>query len=210
MIMARYTDPKCRLCRRQGVKLFLKGQRCLSPKCPIERKGAVPPGELSKRRRRSKPSEYSIQLKEKQKVKRTYGILERQFKRYFEKARKDKEATGEALLQMLESRLDNIVYRLGFASSRVQARQLVSHGHILVNGRPVNIASFGLKPDDTIAFSPNGMKVPFVKEALARKDVVIPEWLKRKAAVGKLERLPLRNEIEGDVDEKLVVEFYSR
>ena len=207
--MARYTEAKCRLCRREGVKLFLKSGRCLSPKCPVEKKGAVAPGMGSKRRRRAL-SEYGVQFREKQKVKRLYGVLERQFKRYFDEASKVKEATGDALLKILESRLDNVVYRLHLAPARVIARQLVTHRHIMVNGRIVNVPSFGVKPGDVIIVSPRGMEIPYVRETIAEKNVIIPNWLNRKAAGGKVERLPQRDEIEGEISEQLIVEHYSR
>lgn len=207
--MARYLDGKCRLCRREGVKLFLKGKRCLSPKCPIERKGAVPPGVKGTKRAR-RPSEYGIQLREKQKAKRTYGILEAQFKRYFKKARKVKGATGEALLRMLEQRLDNIVYRLGFSPSRSASRQIVSHGHVLVDGKKVNIPSYQVRVGETISLSPKGLKIKEVEETLAQKNVIIPSWLERKAAVGRVKKLPERDEIGGEINEQQIVEYYSR
>lgn len=207
--MGKVNEIKCRLCRREGIKLFLKGARCFSPKCPIERKGAVPPGPHGTKRRR-RLSEYGLQLREKQKVKRLYGIREKQFKHYFERAKKVREATGEALLQILESRLDNIVYRLGFALSRAMSRQLISHGHILVDGKKVNIASFEVKPGVTVTLSTKGLKIPPVKESLIKKDVIIPDWLEKKAAVGRIKRLPKREEIGGEIDEQAIVEFYSR
>lgn len=207
--MARSLDNKCRLCRREGVKLFLKGQRCFSPKCPLERKGAVSPGIHGGKRRRSRVSDYGRQLREKQKLKRLYSLREREFKRYFAKAKKVKGATGEALLQILGSRLDNLVFRLGFTSSRFQARQIVSHGHILVNGKKVDIPSYQVKPGETISLSLVGVKIPTVAENLAKKEA-LPSWLERKAAVGRMKRLPHREEIETDVDEQAVVEYYSR
>lgn len=200
---------KCRLCRREKSKLFLKGARCLSPKCPIDKKGAVTPGVNSQRRKRN-PSEYGIQLREKQKVKRTYGVMENQFKRYFAIARKTKGATGEALLKILEMRLDNVVYRLGFAPSRTMARQLVSHRHVFVNGKKVNIASYEVKPGDVINLSTKAIANPTLKKTLTEKNDIMPEWLIRKAAVGKVERLPRRDEIGDQIDEQLVVEYYSR
>ncbi|PIU03996.1 30S ribosomal protein S4 [Candidatus Shapirobacteria bacterium CG08_land_8_20_14_0_20_39_18] len=200
---------KCRLCRREKSKLFLKGARCLSPKCPIDKKGAVTPGVNSQRRKRN-PSEYGIQLREKQKVKRTYGVMENQFKRYFALARKTKGATGEALLKILEMRLDNVVYRLGFTPSRTMARQLVSHRHVYVNGKKVNIASYEVKPGDVINLSTKALVNPTLKKTLTEKNDIMPEWLIRKAAVGKVERLPRRDEIGDQVDEQLVVEYYSR
>lgn len=207
--MAKDNDGKCRLCRREGIKLFLKGARCLSPKCPIERKGAVPPGQHGAKRRR-RPSEFGSQLREKQKAKKIYSIKEKQFKNYFNRAKKVREATGEVLLQILESRLDNIVYRLGFAPSRAMARQLISHGHILVDGKKVDIASFEVKPGMTISLSSGGLKILPVMEWLARKEVIIPDWLEKKAAVGRIKRLPKREEIGGEINEQAIVEFYSR
>ena len=207
--MARYKDAKCRLCRREGTKLFLKGTRCFSPKCPIERRGGVPPGQHGQRRAR-RLSEFGVQLREKQKAKRLYGVLERQFRRYYEQAAKVKKGTGEALLQLLETRLDSVVYRLGFTLSRGIARQLVNHGHILVDGKKVDIPSYQMKPGQTISLSPKGLTINQVKTALAEKDRQIPAWLKRKAAVGKIDRLPKRDEIDANINEKLIVEFYSR
>ena len=208
--MARYKDAKCRLCRREGIKLFLKGVRCYSPKCPIERKGAVPPGQHGQKRRR-RLSDYGHQLREKQKVKRLYGVLERQFRRYFEKASKTKKGTGKVLLQLLESRIDNVLFRLGFVPSRSTARQLVSHGFVLVDGsKKVNIASQQIKPDQTISLTSGGLNLDYVRKSLAEKGRKIPDWLTRKAAVGKMIRLPEREEIEMDIDESLIVEYYSR
>lgn len=207
--MARYKDAKCRLCRREGVKLFLKGTRCFSPKCPIERRGGVPAGQHGQRGLR-RLSEFGVQLREKQKAKRLYGVLERQFRRNFEQAAKVREATGEALLQLLETRLDNVVYRLGFTLSRGIARQLVTHGHILVDGKKVNIPSYRVRPGEIISLAPKGLKISQVKTALEEKDRVIPGWLERKAAVGKVVRLPKREEIDASINEQLIVEFYSR
>lgn len=207
--MARYIEAKCRLCRREGIKLYLKGERCYSPKCPIERKGAVPPGQHGQRRF-SRASGYSHQLREKQKAKRIYGVLERQFRNYFKKALKVKEATGKFLLQLLESRLDNVVYRLGFVPSRSVARQLVDHGHILVDNKKVTIPSYQVKPEQTITLSTKALKIELVKKSLAEKGKKIPDWLKVKAAVGKMVRLPEREEIDLDINENLIVEYYSR
>lgn len=207
--MARYKDAKCRLCRREGVKLFLKGTRCFSPKCPIERRGGVPAGQHGQRGLR-RLSEFGVQLREKQKAKRLYGVLERQFRRNFEQAAKVREATGEALLQLLETRLDNVVYRLGFTLSRGIARQLVTHGHILVDGKKVNIPSYRVRSGEIISLAPKGLKISQVKTALEEKDRVIPGWLERKAAVGKVVRLPKREEIDASINEQLIVEFYSR
>lgn len=201
----RYLDAKCKLCRREGKKLFLKGERCYSPKCPLEKKGAVPPGIHGLRRRR-RLSEFGQQLREKQKAKRIYGLSERQFKRYFELANKK----GLSFLQILESRLDNVVYRLGFVPSRSVARQIVSHGHIQVEGKKVNIPSYQLKPGQTINLTPRGLEIDHVKKMLANKEYRVSPWLKRKAAVGKMERLAERSEIDTEVDEKLILEYYSR
>jgi len=206
--MARYIDPKCRLCRREGTKLFLKGERCFSPKCPLERKGAVPPGGYGQRRK-SRPSEYGEQLREKQKTKRTYGVLEKQFRHYFKKAFKKRGVTGEVLLQFLESRLDNVIYRLGFVPSRSLARQLISHGHILVDGKKVDIPSYQVKPEQIVSLTPKAVKMELVKKSLAEKKKV-PSWLQKKAAVGKIIRLPKREEIDADINEHLIVEYYSR
>lgn len=192
--MARYTGPKRRLSRREGITLFAKDAKAL------ERKGAVPPGQHGLGRRR-RVSEYGLELREKQKAKRFYGILERQFKLYFQKATKVKGATGLALIRLLETRLDNVVYRLGFAKSRAQARQLVSHGHIMVDGKKVNIPSYQIKVEQTIALLPKlGDNTP----------TTLPGWLERKATLGKVLRLPEREEMEQAIDEQLIVEYYSR
>ena len=206
--MSRYTGPKCRLCRREKMKLFLKGDRCFSPNCPIEKKGAVPPGQHGLKSSR-RQSDYGKQLREKQKTKRIYGLGESHLKNYFQKAIKVRQATGEFLLQMLESRLDNVIYRLGFVSSRNLARQLVSHKHVLVDGKKVNIPSCQLKPGQVVSLDKKALDLPEIKKSLAEK-TKLPDWLKKKAAVGQMVRLPKRDEIEGDIDEQLIVEFYSR
>lgn len=206
--MGRYLGPKCRLCRREGMKLFLKGERCYSVKCPIEKKQALPPGEHGAKGR-GRLSDYGLQLREKQKLKRLYGIRERQLKRYFQKAFKAKKDTGEVLLQMLETRLDNIVYRLGFVPSRSMARQLVSHGHILVGGKKVNIPSFQVKPGKVITLSLKAVNFAYVKKSLEERQPP-PPWLERKGPAGRLLRLPKREEVEVEIDENLIVEFYSR
>lgn len=206
--MARYTDPKCRLCRREGTKLFLKGERCYT-KCPIDKKGAVPPGQHGQRRGR-RLSDYGQRLREKQKAKRLYGVLEKQFRRYFEKAMKVREATGEALLQLLESRLDNVVYQLGFVSSRAAAKQLIGHGHVLVDNKKVDIPSYQVKPGQIVRLSDKGTKIESVKISLEGKKGEAPGWLKKKAAVGQMLRLPEGEEIGTDIDEQLIVEYYSR
>jgi len=191
------------------VKLFLKGERCYSPKCPIERKGAVPPGQHGARGRR-RISEYGQQLREKQKAKRLYGVLERQFRCYVDKAAKNPQATGEVLFQLLESRLDNIVYRLGLVPSRSVARQLVSHGHVYVNNKQVNIASYQIRPEDIVRLGDKAMKIPAVEKNWADRAKNMPKWLQRKGPVGKMVRLPEREEIESSIDDKLIVEYYSR
>lgn len=206
--MAKYLDAKCRLCRREGAKLFLKAERCLGNKCPLEKKGALPPGQHGQKGRK-KMSEYGLRLREKQKAKRIYGVLEKQFKHYFEMAAKKKEATGEALLVFLERRLDNVLYRLGFAPSRIVARQIISHKHVFVNGKKINIVSYLVKPEDTISLSSKAMEMPIIKKILESK-IKPPAWLDKKAAVGKVLRYPKREEIENDINEQLIVEFYSR
>lgn len=200
--MARYTGPKRRLSRREGLALFAKDAKAL------ERKGAIPPGQhgLSRRRRLS---EYGVQLREKQKAKRIFGLLEKQFKRYFENASKVKGATGLALLQTLETRLDNVVYRLNFASSRAGARQLVGHGHVAVDGKKVNIPSFLVKINQTIEISAQMRDNTQVKKSLEETST-LPGWLERKATVGKVLRIPERDEMEQSINEQLIVEYYSR
>ena len=208
--MARYTGPKFRLDRREGTNLFLKGKRSLSAKHPINKKGAVPPGQHGPKGVR-KFSDYGFQLREKQKVKRIYGILERQFRKYYEEAAKRKGATGETMLQALESRLDNLVYRLGLAASRAQARQLTNHGHVEVNGKRVNIPSFSVKVGDVISLHGKAVSFALVKEASEELSPdKLPDWLERKALVGKFKRLPTREELASDVNEQAIVEFYSR
>ncbi len=205
--MARITD-KCRLCRRERVKLFLKGGRCLSPKCPIEKRGAVPPGFYGIRSG-IKPSDYAIQLREKQKAKRYYGILEKQFKNYYQKA-SGLVNRGEGLLKLLEMRLDNVIHRLGLAPSRAMARQLVNHGHILVNGKKVKIPSYQVKVGDQISLDKKAEELVVIEEWLARKEVKIPRWLEKKGKKGKVLRMPKREEMPQDINENLIIEFYSR
>lgn len=209
--MARYTGPVCKLCRREGGKLMLKGERCFSTKCAFERRSYAPGSHGQQRAR--KPSDFALQLREKQKAKRTYGILEKQFRKYFEKAESLTGVTGETLLQLLEMRLDNVVYRLGFADSRNQARQLVRHGHFTVNGRPTDIPSFGTKAGDIIAVKESSKESEYFQtaaEAIKRHDP--PGWLSldAQAMAGKVLRAPERDEIALPVDEALIVEFYSR
>ncbi|RKZ23377.1 30S ribosomal protein S4 [bacterium] len=209
--MARYTGPRCRLCRREGMKLYLKGERCYSEKCPFEKgEKVMPPGERPKKHR-SKLTQYGLQLREKQKVKRIYGVSERQFKNYFLKAAKKKGVTGEILLSLLERRLDNVVYRLGFAVSRPQARQLVAHGHIEVNGRKVDIPSYLVKKGDVIAVREKSKDLHVIKYALER-DIEVPRWLSldKKAMKGEVVDLPRREDITFPIQEHLIVELYSK
>jgi len=205
----RYTGPKCRLCRREGEKLFLKGERCFSPKCPLERKGAVVPGQHGPRRRRKRVSDFGLQLREKQKAKRIYGVAESQFKKYVKRAVSKKKGADLRVVQRLESRLDNLVFRGGLASSRSSARQIVSHGFCLVDGRKVDIPSYRVKPDQVVSLTPKGLKLTEVKKALAAKPSV-PKWLAKKAASVKIKRLPDKEEAGGEFDAKLIIEFYSR
>lgn len=204
--MARYIGPKRKLSRREGLALFDKDLAF------IERKGAVPPGVHGmKVRLRRKLSAYGQQLREKQKTKRLYGVLERQFRRYFETASSKKGATGDILLQTLERRLDNVVYRLGFAPSRMMARQLVSHGHVMVAGKKVDISSYQVDDGDVITLSPKVLNIPAIKRSIEEKgEDILPSWLSRKGAVGKVVHLPQRDEIVIPVNEQVIVEFYSR
>src|ERR1700704_2163403 len=206
--MARSTDAKCKKCRREGMKLFLKGERCLTEKCGVERR-AYPPGQHG--RGRIKQSEYLLQLREKQKAKRYYGVLEKQFANYYAKASRKSGITGENLLGMLETRLDNVVYRLGFAASRAQARQLVRHGHFHVNGRRVNIPSYQVKPDDIITLAPGSSAEQVVRDATALTASVAP-WLQadHDGLTGKILKWPERSEIDTPVQESLIVELYSK
>jgi small subunit ribosomal protein S4 len=212
--MARYKDAVCKLCRREGEKLFLKGERCVSPKCALERR-PYPPGLHGKQAqfRRRKSSDYALQLRAKQKAKRVYGVMERQFRRYFRDAERRRGLTGTNLLVMLESRLDNVVYRLGFAASRPQARQLVRHGHLEVNGRKTDIPSFLLQPGDVVAVRVNSRHMPYFKDlALDLEHRSIPQWLSRDdtSMSGHILALPERGDIDVSFDEQLIVEYYSR
>jgi small subunit ribosomal protein S4 len=211
--MGRQIDPVCRLCRREGIKLYLKGSRCDSPKCAIDRRN-VPPGMHGYRR--GKPSEYGLRLREKQKLKRFYGVFERQFRRYFELASRSPENTGEVLLSIMERRLDNIVHRLGFASSRAAARQLVSHGHVLLNGRVANIPSMLVKAGDTITVKSRPRTLQLVKLNLQENPPPVPDYLERSAAEppeGKVLRLPTRADVDpriSEIQENLIIEVSSR
>ena len=208
--MARYTEAVCRLCRREGTKLFLKGERCYTPKCAIDRRNYAP-GQHGQSRK--KVSEYGTQLREKQKLRRIYGVLEKQFRNYFKEANRLPGVTGENLLQILESRLDNIVFRLGFGTSRVEARQLVTHGHFLVNGKKVDIPSYLTKPGDVIEVKEKSQESPKFKdlrEFAATQNVA--SWLERDAEAlrGKVLATPTREDIDLPVAEHLIVELYSR
>lgn len=208
--MARYTGAVCRLCRREGVKLYLKGERCYSDKCAIDRRPYAP-GQHGQGRK--KVSEYGLQLREKQKARRIYGVFEKQFRGYYEEAARRKGITGETLLQILESRLDNVVYRLGFAASRPEARQLVRHGHFTVNGRRVDIPSYLTKPGDVIAIKEKSLESPRIKELIeAAEGKIVPAWLERdlNEKSGRVVRMPAREEIDIPVAEQMIVELYSR
>jgi small subunit ribosomal protein S4 len=208
--LARYTDSVCRLCRREGLKLFLKGERCYTDKCAIERRN-YPPGEHGQAR--SKFSEYAIQLREKQKVKRMYGLMEGQFRRYFELAERSRGITGETLLLLLEQRLDNMVFRMGFATSRAEARQLVRHGHFLVDGRKVDVPSYRLKPGQAVSVRERSRSVARIVEALEQAERRgVPEWLEmnREAFSARVKALPARADLTMPINEKLVVELYSK
>lgn len=208
--MARYRGAVCRICRREGEKLFLKGERCYTDKCAIERR-PYPPGQHGQGRQ--KRSDYGTQLREKQKVRRVYGILEKQFKRYFEMAETMSGITGENFLQLLERRLDNVVFRMGFATSRNQARQLVLHGHLQVNGKKVNIPSYLVSVDDVISVKETSRKSKKFKEIFEyNSELTSPKWLSvnMDEAEGKVLSLPDREDVDLAVEEHLIVEYYSR
>jgi small subunit ribosomal protein S4 len=208
--MARYTDPVCRICRREGLKLFLKGSRCYTRKCAFERR-STPPGMNTMRRR--KVSEYGLQLREKQKVRKSYSVLERQFRNYFEKAEKRKGMTGENLLRMLEMRLDNVVFRMGLARSRAEARQLVGHGHFTVNERPTNIPSFATKIGDRVEVRESRRDREIFKTAAeTMRAAQVPEWVSADPSKlsGSVLSEPAREQMPLEFNEQLVVEYYSR
>jgi small subunit ribosomal protein S4 len=208
--MARYTGPLCRLCRREGEKLFLKGTRCQTEKCGVERRKYAP-GQHGQGR--GKLSDYGLQLREKQKVRRIYGIMERQFRLYFEKAASMKGVTGEVLLQLLERRLDAAVFRMGFAANRREARQLVKHGHFLVNGRSADIPSHLLKPGDIVSVKASSKENPLIAENLSiAEHKGIPDWIQFDAqdVKGTFVRIPTRDEIQLPVQEQLIIELYSK
>jgi len=212
--MAKYRGPVCKLCRREGEKLFLKGERCFTPKCAFERRGYAP-GQHGKgaQFRRRRESDYNRQLRAKQKARRIYGVLERQFHRYYEVSLSRRGLTGLNLLQILESRLDNVVFRLGFADSRPQARLLVTHGHFSVNGRRTDIPSMLLSQGDTVAVRDGSRTRPYFKDLTAMaEDKNVPAWLSRdlRTLSGTVVRLPERSEIDGNMSEQLIVEYYSR
>ena len=208
--MARYTGPLCRLCRREGEKLFLKGTRCNTEKCGVERR-KYPPGQHGQSR--GKLSDYGMQLREKQKVRRVYWIMEDQFRNYFEKASRLKGITGEVLLQLLERRFDNVVYRMGFAVNRRESRQLVRHGHFIVNGKKVDIPSYILKDGDIVGVAEKSRELQAITESLSiAEHRGFPEWVEvdAKSLTGKFTRVPSRDEIQLPVQEQLIVELYSK
>ena len=212
--MARYTGPVCKLCRREGEKLFLKGERCYSPKCAMEKR-AYPPGQHGRQAQwsRSRESDYGRQLRAKQKARRVYGVLEQQFRRYYRQAIKARGLTGLTLLQILESRLDNVIYRMGYASSRAQARQLVTHGHFLVNGRRTDVPSMQIKVGDVIQVREGSRSKTLLKDLMAiAEERTSPDWITRsvKDYSGGILRLPERAEIDANLNEQLIVEYYSR
>jgi len=211
--MARYTGPVCKLCRREGEKLLLKGERCFTPKCALERRPYAPGMHGRQAQFRRKKSEYGLQLREKQKARRVYGVLERQFRRYFKEADRRKGLTGVNLLIILESRLDNVVYRLGFADSRDQARQLVRHGHFDVNGQKTNVPSFLVKVGDEIAVRERSKRLAYFRDLSAvMEHKVVSEWLSLDIPKmeGRVLALPTREEIDASLNEQLIVEYYSR
>ena len=208
--MARYTDSVCRLCRREGTKLFLKGEKCFSSKCAVSKR-PTPPGQHGQARQR-KPSEYGLQLREKQKARRAYGLLEGQFFRTYERAANMKGVTGENLLSLLERRLDNVIYRAGFAASRPQARQLVLHGHFQVNGKKVDIPSFEVEQNDVITVKVKSKEMELFKAAREGSNRVVPKWLTVNAdeLTATVSALPARDDIDFSLQENMIVEFYSR
>ena len=211
--MARSTGPVCNLCRREGEKLLLKGERCFTPKCAVERRAYAPGMHGRQAQFRRKESDYGLQLREKQKARRIYGVLERQFRRYFKEAERRKGLTGVNLLIILESRLDNVVYRLGFADSRAQARQLVRHGHFDVNGRKTNIPSFLVKAGDVVAVRERSKKIAYFRDlSTIIEHKVVPEWLSLDIPKmeGRVLTLPAREDIDASLSEQLIVEYYSR
>ena len=208
--MARYREALCKLCRREGEKLFLKGDRCLTEKCSVERR-KYPPGQHGQRR--TKLSDYAMQLREKQKVRNSYGLMEKQFRRYYDWASRSRDVTGDVLLRFLERRLDNVVFRMGFAANRRQARQLISHGFLQVNGRKVDIASFIVRPGDVVSPSDAGKQLVVVTTSMARAvHRGVPSWVEVDSAKfsGTISHLPARDEIDITAQEQLIVELYSK
>lgn len=208
--MARYTGPQCRICRRETEKLFLKGSRCFTEKCAVERR-QYPPGQHGQRR--GKLSDYGVQLREKQKVRNTYYLLEKQFRRYFHAAERKEGVTGEVLLQFLETRLDNVAYRMGFAANRNSARQLVTHGHFLVNGKAVNIPSFRVQVGDVLEVTQAGREIDMIKESISRVEQTgIPSWVEVdfQNFRGKVTHIPAREDIQLTAQEQMIVELYSK
>jgi small subunit ribosomal protein S4 len=211
--MARYTGPNCRICRRFGDKLVLKGEKCATPKCPLEKRNTPPGGRTQTRRGRGGVSDRGLQLREKQKLRFSYGVLERQFRRVFGEAKKSPGATGQTFLVLLERRLDNVVYRLGFADSRAQARQIVRHGHVVVNGRGTNIPSFLVKSGDIIKWRESSRKTEYYRRLAEEIDEkFIPSWLTldKESMAGRVLNLPGKDDIETKFNVKTVVEYYSR
>jgi len=209
--MARYTASSCRVCRREGTKLFLKGQRCYTEKCGFDKRSYAP-GQHGKGQR-TKLSNYGLQLREKQKVKKVYGILEQQFRKYFQTASRSKGVTGSKLLELLERRLDNVVFRSCFASSRLEARQIVMHGHVLVNNRKVDIPSYSVKTGDIVVIKPKEKTTKRIKESVEKlKDRSFPSWIEvdKEGLKTKIARLPERNDMAADIKEQLIVELYSK
>ncbi len=206
--MARTIEPDCRQCRREGRKLFLKGERCTTKKCAMERRPVIPGQHGASRKR---VTEYGLQLREKQKVKRMYGILEKQFSKYYDEAAKAKGATGPTMLSLIERRLDNVIYRMGIGASRAECRQIVNHGHICVNGKRVSIASYRVKVGDVITVKDNKQDLEMFKQLKGMK-IVMPKWLEfdSETLTGKILALPEREDIDSDINEQLIVEFYSR
>jgi len=210
--MARYIDPSCRLCRREKTKLFLKGTKCFTEKCPVEKRN-TPPGQHGQERRRSKVSEYGVQLREKQKIRTQYGLLERQFHNYFESASKKTGRTGEILIQILESRFDNILYRMGFAPSRKAARQLIVHGHFLLNNKKTDIPSVILRPGDVIQVREKSKKLDIIHEAMKRmKENMLSPWLSldKGSMKGTFLNVPQRADVPLNANEQLLAELYSK
>ena len=206
--MAKYINADCRLCRREGAKLFLKGERCTSKKCAMERRPSTPGQHPNSRK---KPTEYLVQLREKQKVKRAYGLLEKQFRGYYDTAARMKGKTGEVMLSLLERRLDNVCYRLGLGASRAQARQIVNHGHILVNGKKVNIPSYQVKAGDEVSVCERSSKSPLFA-SIRDARVIVPKWLDFDSSklTGKITTLPARDDIDLTIAEHLIIELYSK